>query len=140
GHPDIHGHPNVWMIVWRRNLPEFDPTTGGQWNTSALRKAVFNTKLTEADRREFGPERVDEDEPNKVRLLEAFAPLACFQCNHPNAHKARQEIVATIRAIRQREPLPQSDLPMNCCRREGAKPYQDQEVGPQHVRVEQAGV
>ena len=24
GHPDIHGHPNVWMIVWRRRLPEWD--------------------------------------------------------------------------------------------------------------------
>jgi hypothetical protein len=24
GHPDIAGHPNVWMIVWRRKLPEWD--------------------------------------------------------------------------------------------------------------------
>jgi hypothetical protein len=24
GHPDIHGHPNVWMIMWRRRLPEWD--------------------------------------------------------------------------------------------------------------------
>ena len=24
GHPDIPGHSNVWMIVWRRRLPEWD--------------------------------------------------------------------------------------------------------------------
>jgi hypothetical protein len=27
GHPEIPGHPNKWMIVWRRQLPERDPKT-----------------------------------------------------------------------------------------------------------------
>jgi hypothetical protein len=27
GHPNIAGRPNKWMIVWRRGLPEWDPTT-----------------------------------------------------------------------------------------------------------------
>src|SRR6516164_84735 len=40
---------------------------------------------------------------------------------HPNAPKARRELVAIIRAIRQREPLPQGDLPMNCCRWRAAR-------------------
>ena len=102
-------HPNRWMIAWRRGLPEWDPTTSGRWKT-------LPTRLTEADRREFGVERAGDDEPDKVRLLEAFAPLACFQCNHPNALKARREIIEIIRAIRHREPL-QGDLPVNCCRR-----------------------
>ena len=118
GHPNIPGHPNKWMIVWRRKLPEFDLVTAGQWKTSADRKAVFSTKLTEADQREFGVERADKDEPDKVRLLRAFAPLACFQCDHSDAPKARKEIVELIQAIRHREPLPQGDLPVHCCRRE----------------------
>src|SRR6266496_1804270 len=24
GHPPIWGHPNKWMVVWRRKLPEWD--------------------------------------------------------------------------------------------------------------------
>jgi hypothetical protein len=72
------------MIVWRRGLPEWDPTTSGRWKTLPAR-------LTEADRREFGVERADEDEPDKVRLLQAFAPTACFQCDHDDAPKARKE-------------------------------------------------
>jgi hypothetical protein len=115
-HPNIPGS-NTWMICWRRRLPEFDPATQGQWKTSAARKAILNSKLTEADRREFGIERADEDEPDKVRLLEAFAPTECFWCEHATAPAARREIVGIIRAIRHREPLPQGDLPVNCCRR-----------------------
>jgi hypothetical protein len=107
-HPNIPGHPNRWMIVWR----EWDPTT--RWETLPAR-------LTEADRRVFGVERADEDEPDKVRLLEAFAPVSCFECDHPTAPKARKEIVASIRAIRHREllrpPDIEGDLPANCCRR-----------------------
>ena len=103
-------HPNAWMIVWRRGLPEWDPKTSGQWKTLPAR-------LTEADRREFGVERADEDEPDKVRLLQAFAPTADFQCDRPDAPKARKEIVAIIRAIRHREPLRpldiEGDLPAN---------------------------
>jgi hypothetical protein len=30
GHPNIAGHPNKWMIVWRRTLPEWDPKTKWQ--------------------------------------------------------------------------------------------------------------
>lgn len=111
GHPNIPGHPNKWMVVWRRGLPEWDPTT--RWKT-------LPAKLTETDRRVFGIERADEDEPDKVRLLQAFAPLACFQCDHLDAPKARKEIVEIIRAIRHREPLPQGNLPLNCCARERA--------------------
>jgi hypothetical protein len=110
--PGSLGHPNKWMIVWRRGLPEWDPTT--HWVT-------LPAKLTEADRREFGVERADEDEPEKVRLLQAYAPLACFECDHPDAPQARKEIVAIIRAIRRRESLSrpsgiEGDLPINCCR------------------------
>src|SRR5262245_26497368 len=117
-HPNIPGHPNKWMIVWRRKLPEWGPTTSGRWKPLPAR-------LTEADRRKFGVERADEDEPDKVQFLEAFAPLACFQCDHPDAPKARKEIVAIIRATRHREPLPrpsdiEGDLPVNCCRRSRA--------------------
>src|SRR5262249_21573407 len=112
-HPNIPGHPNTWMIVWRRALPERNPTTHGK---------TLPARLTKADRREFGVERADEDEPDKVRLLEAFAPIACFRCDHADASKARQEIVTIIRAIRQREPLPRppntaGDPPVNCCHR-----------------------
>src|SRR6516225_2792274 len=109
-------HPNRWMVVWQRKLPEWDPTTSGHWKT-------LPAKLTEADRREFGVERADEDEPDKVRLLEAFAPLTCFQCDHSNAPKARKEIVEIIRAIRQRESLSarpsdvERNLPTTCCHR-----------------------
>ena len=104
------GHPNKCMIVWRTGLPEWDPTTSGRCKTLPAR-------LTEADRREFGVERADEDEPDKVRLLQAFAPTAGFQCDRPDAPKARKEIVAIIRAIRHREPLRpldiEGDLPAN---------------------------
>jgi hypothetical protein len=27
GHPNIAGHPNTWMVVWRRRLPEWNPKT-----------------------------------------------------------------------------------------------------------------
>jgi hypothetical protein len=121
GHPNIPGHPNKWMIVWRRKRPEWDPTTAGRWKTLPAR-------LTEADQREFGVERADEDEPDKVRLLQAFAPLVCFRCNHPDARKARKEVVEIIRAIRHREPLPQDDLPVNCCRRRAARAAEAMEV------------
>jgi hypothetical protein len=109
-------HPNAWMIIWRRRLPEWDPATSGHRETLPAR-------LTEADRREFGVERADENEPDRVRRLQAFAPTACFQCDHPGAPKARKELVEIIRAIRHREPLPQppdleGDLPVNCCRRQ----------------------
>jgi hypothetical protein len=105
-------HPNAWMIVWRRGLPEWDPKTSGQWKTLPAR-------LTEADRREFGVERADADEPDKVRLLHAFAPIACFRCNHSDAPRARKEIVEIIRAIRQLEPLPRPPgMPVNCCRQQ----------------------
>src|SRR5262245_10535172 len=119
GHPNIPGHPNRWMIVWRRGLPEWNPGPPRRWKT-------LPAKLTEADRRDFGVERADEDEPDKVRLLQAFAPLACFQCDHPDAPKARKEIIEIIRAIRHREPLPRppdiaGDLPVNCCRRPADK-------------------
>jgi len=101
------------MIVWRRRLPEWDPTTSGRWKT-------LPAKLDEADKRVFEFVREDPDEPEKLRQLRAHAPTACFTCDHPNAARARKEIVEIIRAIRQREPLPQGDLPVNCCRRESA--------------------
>jgi hypothetical protein len=106
-------HPNAWMLVWRRGLPEWDATTSGRWKT-------LPSKLTEADRHVFGVERAGEDEPDKVRLLQAFAPTACFQCDHPDAPKARKEIVEIIRAIRHRKPL-EGDLPVNCCHRLAAR-------------------
>jgi hypothetical protein len=112
------GHSNRWMIAWRRGLPEWDATTSGRWKTlPALPENLAHEEFDWRGRREPIVERADEDEPDKVRLLQAFAPLACFRCDHPDAPKARKEIVAIIRAIRQREPLPQDDLPMNCCRR-----------------------
>jgi hypothetical protein len=48
--------------------------------------------------------------------------LPCCQCDHPDAWKARMEIVAILRAIRRGEPLPpppdiEGDLPVNCCQR-----------------------
>jgi hypothetical protein len=64
-------HPNAWMVVWRRGLPEWDPTTSGRWKT-------LPAKLDEADRREFAVERADENEPEKIQLLERFAPRALF--------------------------------------------------------------
>jgi hypothetical protein len=112
-HPNIPGHPNKWMIVWRRRLPERNPGP-------PHRRKTLPARLTEADRRVFGVERADEDEPDRVRLLQAVAPVACFQCDHPDAPKARKEIVEIIQAIRHREPLrrpdAESDLPVNCCR------------------------
>jgi hypothetical protein len=27
-HPDIPGHPSVWMLAWRRGTPEWDPAKG----------------------------------------------------------------------------------------------------------------
>jgi hypothetical protein len=96
----------------------------GRWKT-------LPAKLTKADRREFGVERADEDEPDKVRLLHAFAPLACFRCDHSDAPAARKEIVEIIRAIRHRKPLPrpsdiEGDLPVNCCgRKKGCKSAND---------------
>jgi|SRR5215472_13971000 len=110
GYPDIPGHPNKWMIVWRRRLPEYVPGPPRRWKP-------LPAKLDEADRREFAVERADPDEPEKIRLLERFAPIACFQCDHSNAAKARKEIVEIIRAIRQREQLPDNS-PMNCCRQQ----------------------
>src|SRR5262249_37244075 len=104
-------HPNAWMLVWRRGLPEYDWATAGQWKT-------LPANLTDADQREFGIERADADEPDRISLLKANAPLECFECSNPEAPKARKEIVAIIRAIRHGEPLPQGDLPMNCCRRQ----------------------
>jgi hypothetical protein len=29
--PGSLGHPNKWMIAWRRGLPEWDPKTQGQY-------------------------------------------------------------------------------------------------------------
>jgi hypothetical protein len=112
-------HPNAWMVVWRRGLPEWTATTSGRWETlPALLENLARDEFDWRGRREPIVERADEDEPDKVRLLQAFAPIACFKCNHPDARKARAEIVMIIRAIRQREPLPQGDLPVNCCRRQ----------------------
>jgi hypothetical protein len=113
-------HPNKWMIVWRRKLPEFDPTTKGQWKT--LPDLKQDLEFDWRGRREPIVERADENKPEKVRLLEAFAPIACFECAHPNAPEARKEIVEIIRAIRHCEPLPrppdiEGDLPVNCCHR-----------------------
>jgi hypothetical protein len=96
------------MVVWRRAVPEWIPGPPGRWKT-------LPAHLTEADQREFGIERADEDEAEKVRLLQAYAPVWCLQCEHPNAPQARKEIVKIIRAIRCREPLPQSPLPKTCC-------------------------
>jgi hypothetical protein len=31
-HPDIPGHPSVWMLAWRRRTPEWDPAKG-KWKT-----------------------------------------------------------------------------------------------------------
>jgi len=101
------------MIVWRRRQPEWDPTTSGRWKTLPAR-------LTEADRREFGVERADENEPDKVRLLEAFAPTECFRCKHPDAPKVRKEIVEIIRAIRHREQLPERIHKCFCQKTESA--------------------
>jgi hypothetical protein len=74
--------------------------------------------MTETDRREEAEwrklGRADEDEPEKVRLLEANAPIACFRCKHPDAAKARKGIVEIIRAIRHRECV-EGDLPTSCC-------------------------
>ena len=110
-HPNIPGHPNRWMIIWRTKSPEWD-LASGRWKT-------LPAKLDEADRREFGIERADGDEPDKVRLLHAFAPIACFRCNHSDAPRARKEIVEIIRAIRQLEPLPRPPgMPVNCCRQQ----------------------
>jgi hypothetical protein len=94
------------MLVWRRNQPEFDPTTKGRWKT-------LPAKLTDADRRDFGVEREDEDAPSKAALLERFAPLDWFRCGSPEARKSRKELVAIIRAIRERRPLPPHE---SCCR------------------------
>ena len=70
-HPNIPGHPNRWMIIWRTKSPEWD-LASGRWKT-------LPAKLDEADRREFGIERADGDEPDKVQLLQAFALTACFR-------------------------------------------------------------
>jgi len=134
------GHLSKWMIVWRTGLPEFGffaHMTREEW--FRLPKEVRQRWWRDHG---YGPssgrygdvrsplpdwwvptqdivERADEDEPDKVRLLAAFAPVACFKCDHPDARKARAEIIAIIRAIRQREPLPaRDDLPVNCCRRQ----------------------
>ena len=32
-HPDIPGHPSVWMLAWRRGTPEWDPAKG-KWKTT----------------------------------------------------------------------------------------------------------
>jgi hypothetical protein len=111
------------MIIWRRGLPEWDATTSGQWQTLPALPENLADEFDWRGRREPVVERPDEDEPDKVRLLEAFAPVTCFRCNHANADTARQEVVDIIGRIRRREPLPQDDLPVSCCRwREGPKP------------------
>ena len=127
--PGSPGHPNKWMISWRRRLPEWNSESYARlhrtYPTEEARheyfRRLFPPCLTEADRRKFGVERADGDEQERVRLLQAFAPLACFQCKHPDAPKARKEIVETIRTIRQRESLPArpQDVPENCCFRQG---------------------
>jgi len=49
GHPPIAGHPNVWMIVWRRRLPEWDPKSYAwlhqTYKTEAERHAYFAAKF-----------------------------------------------------------------------------------------------
>jgi hypothetical protein len=140
--PGSLGHPNKWMIVWRRRLPEFGffaYMTREEWFRLPLKvrqrwwrdHGYGPSSGTYSDAHSPLPdwwvptqdivERADEDEPEKVRLLQAYAPTACFECDHPDAPKARKEIVAIIRAIRQREALSrpsgiEGDLPINCCR------------------------
>lgn len=44
GHPPIAGHPNVWMIVWRRRLPE--------WNRDSY-EGLHRTYKTEEERHAY---------------------------------------------------------------------------------------
>lgn len=48
--------------------------------------------------------------------------LPCFKCEHPEAWKARKEIIEIVRAFRHGLPLPPppdraGDLPIACCLR-----------------------
>jgi hypothetical protein len=113
----LSGHPNRWMIVWRRGIPEFNPTT--KWKTRP-------PKFVGVDHLDF-PTRADADEPYRVDLIKRLAPIACFRCDHPDAPKARKEAVAIVKAIRDRKPLSdaEGDLPVNCCRRQRLRELYD---------------
>jgi hypothetical protein len=83
GHPPIPGHPHKWMIVWHRNLPE--------WNR---RSYEFLQCMSKSAREEYFAAlfpRIDKDVPDKLivnkpqdpdrDLAAAFPPIARLACD-----------------------------------------------------------